>query len=214
MQPSRHCLLQRGRPRRLRATELSCSRPQSGSVTGPAPRGAAQTAVAGAPGGHNPSNALDWRENPRERRRDPWLATGRADLGAADSENLARARRLRATASTSCALTGLGSPYWDPEGPRLDQRITRGTTREQIARAGARGRSPSQSRSDRDVAGRSSRCCVPTAVRPRTGFLIQFQADVLGQPVDVAFEAMIDRARRRCSGCPGGRAVLPDVAAL
>ena len=87
------------------------------------------------------------------------------------------------------ALTGLGSPHWDPYARGTIVGLTRGSGRAHLARAAleaiayqtvdavrAMEAAPAPSRSP---------SCGPTAARPSTRWLMQFQADVLGVPVVV-----------------------------
>ena len=86
------------------------------------------------------------------------------------------------------ALTGLGSPHWDPYARGTIVGITRGTTREHLARAAleaiayqtvdaveameaASGKRLAELRADGGAVGNA--------------WLMQFQADVLGRPVVV-----------------------------
>jgi glycerol kinase len=85
------------------------------------------------------------------------------------------------------ALTGLGSPWWDADARGVISGITRGTTRSLLVRAGleaiahqvadvvdALPEPPAVLRADGGATG--------------NGFLMQFQADLLGVPVEVAAE--------------------------
>ena len=85
------------------------------------------------------------------------------------------------------ALTGLGSPWWDPDARGLVSGLTRGTTRAHLVRAAleaiahqvadvvdALPEPPNVLRADGGAAA--------------NGFLMQFQADLLGCRVEVADE--------------------------
>ena len=85
------------------------------------------------------------------------------------------------------ALTGLGSPHWDPQARGLIAGLTRGTGRAHLARAALEAIAYQV----RDVVE-----AIPGGVSAlradggasANGFLMQFQADLLGLPVEVASE--------------------------
>jgi glycerol kinase len=85
------------------------------------------------------------------------------------------------------ALAGLGSPHWDPDARGLIAGITQGTTRAHLVRATLEAIAFQVA----DVVE-----AVPLPLRGlradggavANGFLMQFQADVLGLPVEVAVE--------------------------
>jgi glycerol kinase len=118
-----------------------------------------------------------------------WLRDG---LGlvehAAETETLALEVESSEGVSFVPALTGLGSPHWDPEARGLICGLTRGTTRAHVVRAVLEGIAFQVA----DVLA-----ALPEGadlVRADGGatsnrFLMQFQADVLGCPVEVAAEA-------------------------
>jgi glycerol kinase len=117
-----------------------------------------------------------------------WLRDGLGILtDAAESEALARSVDSTGGVVFVPALTGLGSPWWLPSARGLVGGLTRGTTRAHLARAaleaiahqvadvvGALPEQPSVLRADGGGA--------------ENGFLMQFQADLLGIPVEVAAE--------------------------
>jgi glycerol kinase len=86
------------------------------------------------------------------------------------------------------ALSGLGSPHWDPDARGLVCGLTRGTTRAHLVRAALEA-----------IAFQVADVLDVLPVRPTVlradggattnGFLMQFQADILGCPVEVAAEA-------------------------
>lgn len=86
------------------------------------------------------------------------------------------------------ALAGLGAPYWDPDARGLLLGLTRGTTRAHIARAVLE----SIAWRTRDILEATASLGRPvTELRVDGGatanaWLMQFQSDVLGIPVDVA----------------------------
>ena len=152
-----------------------------GTLLGPPPDGLLRTAVAGAPGAP-PAFALEGAI----------LASGAAiqwlrdGLGlirdAADSETLARGVDSSDGVYFVPALTGLGSPHWDPDARGVISGLTRGTTREHIVRAALEAIAF-------QVADVIEAVPLELEVLRADGgatanrFLMQFQADVLGVPV-------------------------------
>ncbi len=89
------------------------------------------------------------------------------------------------------AFTGLGAPYWDPDARAMLEGISRGTRREHIVRAvlesiayGARDLADAMQEGS-GVRLRSVKCDGGASAN---NFLMQFQADVLGIPVDRPLE--------------------------
>ena len=85
------------------------------------------------------------------------------------------------------ALTGLGSPWWDADARGLVSGITRGTTRAHLVRAALEAIAHQVA----DVVDALPER--PAVLRVDGGatanaFLMQFQADLLGLPVEVAAE--------------------------
>jgi glycerol kinase len=182
-----------------------------GQLPGPAPEGLLRTAVAAAPGAP-PAYALEGAI----------LASGAAiqwlrdGLGlirdAADSETLALHVDSTDGVYFVPALTGLGSPYWDPEARGVISGITRGTTREHVVRAALEAIAF-------QVADVIEAVPLELEVLRADGgatanrFLMQFQADVLGRPVDVAHEQE-STALGAAALAALGVGLVPDVAAL
>jgi glycerol kinase len=117
-----------------------------------------------------------------------WLRDGLGILAdAAESDALAREVESTGGVYFVPALTGLGSPHWRPEARGLVTGITRGTTRAHLVRAALEAIAfqvadvmdafPSRLEVLRADGGASA-----------NGFLMQFQADLLGCPVEVAAE--------------------------
>jgi glycerol kinase len=117
-----------------------------------------------------------------------WLRDGLGILDdAAESEALARSLDSTDGVSFVPALTGLGSPHWRPDVRGIITGITRGTTRAHIVRAALEATAfqvadvleafPSRIEVLRADGGASA-----------NGFLMQFQADLLGCRVEVAAE--------------------------
>jgi glycerol kinase len=117
-----------------------------------------------------------------------WLRDGLGILAdARESEAIARSVDSTGGVVFVPALTGLGSPWWDPSARGLVGGLTRGSTRAHLVRAAleaiahqvadvveALPERPSVLRADGGAAA--------------NGFLMQFQADLLGLPVEVAAE--------------------------
>ena len=117
-----------------------------------------------------------------------WLRDGLGLVAAAsDTEALAQSVDSSGGVVFVPALTGLGSPHWDPDARGLIAGLTRGTTRAHLVRATLEGIAfqvadvldalPFELRELRADGGATA-----------NGFLMQFQADVLGVPVEVAAE--------------------------
>jgi glycerol kinase len=117
-----------------------------------------------------------------------WLRDGLGVLSdAAESEALAESVDSTDGVVFVPALTGLGSPWWDAEARGLIAGITRGTTKAHLVRAALEAIAhqvadvvealpdpPSVLRADGGATGNA--------------FLMQFQSDLLGIPVEVAAE--------------------------
>jgi glycerol kinase len=117
-----------------------------------------------------------------------WLRDGLGILeSAAESEELARSVDDTGGVRFVPALTGLGSPWWDADARGLVTGLTRGTTRAHLTRAALEAVAHQVA----DVADALPER--PTVLRADGGatanaFLMQFQADLLGVPVEVAAE--------------------------
>ena len=85
------------------------------------------------------------------------------------------------------ALAGLGSPHWDPEARGLISGITRGTTRAHVVRAALEAIA-FQVADVIDAVPQALDVLRADGGASANRFLMQFQADVLGGPVDVAHE--------------------------
>jgi len=117
-----------------------------------------------------------------------WLRDGLGVLAdAAESEAMARSVDSTGGVTFVPALTGLGSPWWDAEARGAISGITRGTTRSHLVRAALEAIA-------HQVADVVDALPSPPAVlradggATANGFLMQFQADLLGIPVEVAAE--------------------------
>ncbi len=117
-----------------------------------------------------------------------WLRDGLGILAdAAESEALARSVGSTGGVVFVPALTGLGSPWWEPDARGLIAGLTRGTSRAQLVRAALEAIA-------HQVADVVAALPEPLAVlradggAAANGFLMQLQADLLGCPVEVAAE--------------------------
>jgi glycerol kinase len=117
-----------------------------------------------------------------------WLRDGLGVIAsAAETEALARSVESAGGVHFVPALTGLGSPWWDSGARGLVCGITRGTTRAHLVRAALEAIA-------HQVADVVDALPEPLAAlrvdggATQNGFLMQFQADLLGVPVEVAAE--------------------------
>jgi glycerol kinase len=116
-----------------------------------------------------------------------WLRDGLGLLAhAEESERLATAVPDNGGVYFVPALTGLGSPHWNPDARGLITGITRGTRREHLVRAALEAIALQTA----DVVDAMGGLETLRADGGATGnaFLMQLQADLLGVPVEVARE--------------------------
>ena len=118
-----------------------------------------------------------------------WLRDGLGVIAdAAETERLAREVDSTGGVTFVPALTGLGSPHWDPDARGLISGITRGTTRAHLARAALEAIA-------HQVADVLEVLPIGTAMLRADGgatanaFLMQLQADLIGSPVEVAADS-------------------------
>jgi glycerol kinase len=118
-----------------------------------------------------------------------WLRDGLGLLpNAAETETLARSVDSNDGVYFVPALTGLGSPYWDPDARGAIMGLTRGTTRAHIARAALEAMAYQTVDAVRAMEAAAG---LPLGELHADGgavanhWLMQFQADVLGAPVVV-----------------------------
>ena len=117
-----------------------------------------------------------------------WLRDGLGLLaGDAESEALARAVDGNEGVYFVPALTGLGSPHWVPEARGLIAGLDRGTRREHLVRAATEAIAY-QVRDVLDAIGTEPALLRADGGGAANGFLLQFQADVAGVPVEVPEE--------------------------
>jgi glycerol kinase len=86
------------------------------------------------------------------------------------------------------ALTGLGSPHWDPDARGLVSGLTRGTTRAHLVRAALEAIA-FQVADVLDVLDGTVAVLRADGGASANAFLMQFQSDLLGCPVEVAADA-------------------------
>jgi len=118
-----------------------------------------------------------------------WLRDGLGIIAdAAETEELAASLDSNDGVYFVPALTGLGSPHWDPYARGTIVGLTRGTTRAHIARAALEGiayQSVDAVRAQNAALGISLEELRVDGGATANGWLMQFQADVLGVPVVV-----------------------------
>ena len=118
-----------------------------------------------------------------------WLRDGLGLIAeAAETESLASGLDGNDDVYFVPALTGLGSPWWDPRARGLLVGLTRGTGREQIARAALESiayQTVDAVRAQERASGRRTAALRADGGAVANRWLMQFQADVLGSPVIV-----------------------------
>ena len=105
---------------------------------------------------------------------------------AAESESLARSVPDTGGVYFVPAFVGMGAPWWDPEVRGAIFGITRGTRQEHIVRAGLESvafQTHDLVQAMQRDAGRSIRSVRVDGGASMNGFLMQFQADILGAPL-------------------------------
>jgi glycerol kinase len=150
----------------------------TGDDTGPAPAGLLKTAAVD---GYAAEGAVLVAGAAVQ-----WLRDGLGLLDdAGESEAVARSVESTGGVAFVPALTGLGSPWWDPDARGLIAGLTRGTTRAHLVRAALEAIAHQVA----DVVeALPERLAVLRADGGATAnaFLMQLQADLLGVPVEVA----------------------------
>ncbi len=142
-----------------------------------------------------------------------WLRDGLGLVAsAAETEALARSVDSSDGVVFVPALTGLGSPWWDAEARGLISGLTRGTTRAHLARATLEAIA-FQVADVLDALPGGVEVLRADGGATANGFLMQFQADLLGCPVEVAAES---EATALGAAALAGLAVgvWPDLAAV
>ena len=117
-----------------------------------------------------------------------WLRDGLGLLGRApDSEEMARALPGNDGVYFVPALTGLGAPAWEPDARGTIVGLTRGTTREHLVRAALEAMAYGTCdllEAMRVVSGAPLEVLRVDGGATENDWLMQFQADVLGVPVE------------------------------
>ena len=153
----------------------------AGAERGPAPAGLLETVAAS--GGYAFEGAILASGAAIQ-----WLRDGLGILAdAAESERLALSVESTGGVSFVPAFAGLGSPHWNAEARGLISGITRGTTRAQLVRAALEGIA-FQVADVLDLMPGGVEVLRADGGATANGFLMQFQADLLGCPVEVAAE--------------------------
>jgi glycerol kinase len=117
-----------------------------------------------------------------------WIRDGLGVIGsAAETEAIAASVDSTAGVHFVPALTGLGSPWWDSGARGLVSGITRGTTRAHLVRAALEAIAH-QVADVVDALPERPRALRADGGATANGFLMQFQADLLGVPVEVSAE--------------------------
>ncbi|HST15544.1 MAG TPA: glycerol kinase GlpK [Gaiellaceae bacterium] len=117
-----------------------------------------------------------------------WLRDGLGLVGsAAETEALATSVDDTAGVHFVPALTGLGSPWWDADARGLVTGLTRGTTTAHLVRAALEAIAH-QVADVVEALPRAPRVLRADGGATANGFLMQFQADLLQSPVEVAAE--------------------------
>jgi glycerol kinase len=117
-----------------------------------------------------------------------WLRDGLGILGApAESEALARSVDSNDGVYFVPALTGLGSPHWEPEARGLIAGLSRGTSRAHIVRAALEAIAY-QTRDVLDAMAFELDVLRADGGGAQNAFLMQFQADIARLPVEVPSE--------------------------
>ncbi len=117
-----------------------------------------------------------------------WLRDGLGVLAdASESERLAREVDSTGGVYFVPALTGLGSPHWDPDARGLITGLTRGTTRAHLVRAALEAIA-FQVADVLDSFPDGVSVLRADGGASANAFLMQFQSDLLGCPVEVAAE--------------------------
>jgi glycerol kinase len=117
-----------------------------------------------------------------------WLRDGLGIIGSAgDTEGMARSLRSNDGVYFVPALTGLGAPQWEPGARGTIVGLTRGTTREHLARAALEAMCYGTAdvlAAMRQASGAPLDVLRVDGGATQNSWLMQFQADVLGVPVE------------------------------
>ena len=144
-----------------------------------------------------------------------WLRDGLGIIEeAAETEALAASLESNDDVYFVPALTGLGSPHWDPYARGTIVGLTRGSGRAHLARAALEAiayQTVDAVRAQEAASGERIPALKADGGAVANAWLMQFQADMLGVPVDRAGDLRDDRARRRLSGRDRDRPLGPGA---
>jgi glycerol kinase len=147
-----------------------------------------------------------------------WLRDGlRIIDSAADTEPLAASLDSNDGVYFVPALTGLGSPHWDPHARGTIVGLTRGSTRAHLARATLEAIAYQTHDAVRAMEGASGQTLAELRVdggATANAWLMQFQADILGVPVVLAETAETTAlGAAYLAGVGVGERTISDIAA-
>jgi glycerol kinase len=148
-----------------------------------------------------------------------WLRDGlRVIDTAADTEPLAASLDTNDGVYFVPALTGLGSPHWDPHARGTIVGLTRGCTRAHLARATLEAiayQTHDAVRAMEDSSGEALAELRADGGATANAWLMQFQADILGVPVVLAQSSETTALGAAClAGVGTGQCTISDIAAL
>ncbi len=146
-----------------------------------------------------------------------WLRDGlRIIDSAADTEPLAASLQANDGVYFVPALTGLGSPHWDPRARGTIVGLTRGSTRAHLARATLEAiayQTHDAVRAMEDASGRTLAELRADGGATSNAWLMQFQADILGVPVVLARHAETTAlGAAYLAGVGAGLCTISDIA--
>ncbi len=148
-----------------------------------------------------------------------WLRDGLGIIeSAAETEELARSLESNDGVYFVPALTGLGSPYWDPYARGTIVGLTRGSGRAHLARATLEAIAYQTLDAVRAQEGQSGEALEEMKAdggATRNAWLMQFQADILGVPVVVPeIDETTALGAAYLAGVATGRWTPDDIAAM
>ncbi len=114
-----------------------------------------------------------------------WLRDGLGLLEtAAESEEVARSVADTAGVHFVPAFVGLGTPHWEPDARGTITGLTRGTSKAHLVRSALESMAFGSAELLEAMGGSSVRTLRVDGGAAANGWLMQFQADILGQPVE------------------------------
>jgi len=148
-----------------------------------------------------------------------WLRDGLRIIDtAADTESLAASLASNEGVYFVPALTGLGSPHWDPHARGTIVGLTRGSTRAHLARATLEAIAYQTLDAVRAMEASSGQALAELRVdggATANAWLMQFQADILGVPVVLAETAETTAlGAAYLAGVGAGACTISDISAL